>query len=242
MPPGSPGFTFSETTKLIQLLSGYNMYMASPHCGIIPIAPFPRCSKNLTHKLKLTLPLIQTRHKKSLLPKKESRLCFQKAPLSPVKVNRSFFTNSSASSAARLSFPGIHGIGEHDTLTEAGPCPTDPRLCAPRFPGVYLFGNSENNTFQRTKNATLSCFTKKSALSGVFKGFYKGMLPYLASTKTPTHRPVKRAWRTIRRNLLLGRERQPACPVFPGQGFNNHAIFKAPGTGKLTDCQFSEGT
>ena len=170
-----------------------------------PIAPFPRCSKNLIHKFKLKLSLIQTRHKNSLLPKKESRLCFQKAPLSPAKVNSSFFTNSSASSAARLSFPGIHGVGERDTLTEAGPCQTDPRLCAPRFPGVYLFGNSETNPFQRTKNATLNYFTKKSWLSGVFKGFYKCVLPYLASTNTPTRRPVGRAWRTIRRNLLSGR-------------------------------------
>jgi len=164
----------------------------------------------------LTPSLIHRRHKKSLLPKKESRLCFQKAPLFPVKVNSSFLTNSSASSATRLSFPGIHGIGEHDTLTEAGPCATDPRLCAPRFPGVYLFGNSETNPFQRTKNATLSCFTKESALCIVFKGFYKCVLPYLISTNTPTHRPAGRVWRTIRRNLLSGRGRQPACSVFPG--------------------------
>jgi hypothetical protein len=173
VPPGSPGFTFSETMKLIQLLSGYNMYMASHHCAIHPITPFPRCSKNLVHLLELTLRLIQTRHKKSLLPNKESRLCFQKAPLSRARVNRSFLTNSSASSAARLSFPGIHGVGEHDTLIEAGSRQTNPWLCAPRFPGVYLFGNSETNPFQRTKNATLNYFTKKSALCGVFKGFYK---------------------------------------------------------------------
>ena len=169
------------------------MYRASPHCAIHPVTIFPSCtksrfkscSKNLIHKLKLTPSLIHRRHKKSLLPEKESRLCFQKAPLSPVKVNRSFLTNSSASSAARQSFPGIHGVGEHDALTEAGSCQTDPRLCAPRFPGVYLFGNSENNPFQRTKNATLSCFTKKSGFSSVFKGFYKCVLPYLASTNTP---------------------------------------------------------
>jgi hypothetical protein len=56
-----------------------------------------------------------------------------------------FNANSSASSAARLSVPGIRGAGEHEALTETAHWLTDPRLCAPRFPGVYLFGNSETN-------------------------------------------------------------------------------------------------
>jgi hypothetical protein len=42
------------------------------------------------------------------------------------------------------------GPGEYGTLTKTGPCPADPWLCAPRFPGVYLFGNSGTKLFQRT--------------------------------------------------------------------------------------------
>jgi hypothetical protein len=63
----------------------------------------------------------ETRHKKSLLSKKAAGCVFKKLRCFRIGNQQLFLTNSSASSAARLSFPGIHGVGERDALAEAGP-------------------------------------------------------------------------------------------------------------------------